>query len=109
MCVNVHQSCCNTLIREERNTLDKETKERIENLKDQVIAKQKHQVSQLQTLKINNNKLTAEINEKQNENSKLNQRMIMLKEELTRVKEKLHKAENVSNYRTDKRELLKKR
>ena len=36
LCVNACQSCCNTLIQEERNKLDKETKERTENWKDQI-------------------------------------------------------------------------
>ena len=36
LCMNACQNCCNTLIREERNKLDKETKERTENWKDQI-------------------------------------------------------------------------
>ena len=40
-----------------------ETIERTENWKDQVAAKHKHQVAQLKTLRINNNKLNTEIYE----------------------------------------------
>ena len=50
-----------------------------------------------------------EINGKWITISKLNQRMVMLKEELTCVKEKLHKTDNVNNCRTDKREPLNKK
>ena len=41
--VNAYQSYYNTLIREERNNVHKETKECKEKWKDQVAAKQKHQ------------------------------------------------------------------
>ena len=53
-------------------------------------------------------KVTTEINEKRNDILKLNQIMVMLKEESKRVKQKLHKIENAKNYLTDKRETLKK-
>ena len=43
----------------------------------------------IENFAININKVTAEIKEKQNEISKLNQRMAMLKAELNHAKEKL--------------------
>ena len=108
-CVNACQSSYNTLIRDERSNVGKETKQGKERWKDEVEAKQKHQSVQLKTLRINNDKVTEETNEKWKEVSKLNQRMVMLKEELTCVKDKLHKTDNVSNYHTDKREKLNKK
>ena len=60
-------------------------------------------------MRINNNKATAEIDEKWNDILKLNQRMEMLKEQLTRVKDELRKTENANNHLTDKREALNKK
>ena len=44
-----------------------------------------------------------------NKISKLNQRMVILKEELKHVKETFHKTENENNFLNDKRELLNKK
>ena len=63
LCVSACQSCYNALIREQRSNLDKETKEHIENWKDQVATKQKCQVAQLKNLRTDNNEVTAEIKE----------------------------------------------
>ena len=63
-CLKACQSCYNALIREETNNVEKETKEHKEKRKDQVTAQQKHQAVQLKPLRINNNKVNAEINEK---------------------------------------------
>ena len=68
VCINACQSCYNVLIREERNNVDKETKECKEKCKDQVTAKKKNKSVQLKTLRINNNKVTAEINKKREKN-----------------------------------------
>ena len=62
----------------------------------------------MKTLKINSNEANAEINEKWEKMQKSNQRMVILKEELTCAKKKLHKTDNANNYLTNKRELLKK-
>ena len=108
-CVNACQSCYNVLILGDMKNVDNETNQYKEKWKYQVVAKKIHQEVQLKLWKINNDKSTAEINEKRKEISKLNQRMVMLKEELTCVKEKLHKTYNVHIFRADKREPLSKK
>ena len=60
-------------------------------------------------MRINNNKATAEIDEKWNDILKLNQRMEISKEEFTCVKEKLHKRDNPNNHLTDERKPLNKK